>query len=99
MLDATTPPEVLRAHAIRDTIAALRRHSKDFGLQNDERDAVAEELDVPALWIDAAMERDTVTLKNLQEWREWEARVIRPFVESGKAVRDGEQGRRRTSGQ
>ena len=84
MLDASTPPEVLRAHAIRDTIAALRRHNRDFGPQNDELDAVAEELHVPALWIDAAMERDTVTLELLHEWREWEARVMRPFVEGGK---------------
>ena len=85
MLDGTTPPEVLRAHAIRDTIAALRRHNEGFGLQNDERNAIAEELHVPALWIDAAMERDTVTLELLSEWVEWQARVLRPFVEGGKA--------------
>jgi hypothetical protein len=87
MLDATTPPEVLRAHAIRDTIRALRRHNAGFGLQNAERDAIAEELHVPAPWIDAAMERDTVTLELLHEWREWEARVMRPFVDGGKAVK------------
>jgi hypothetical protein len=84
MLDATTPPEVLRAHAIRDTIGAIRNHTGNFALQCDERDAIALELGVPALWVAVAMGRETVTLENLQEWRQWYERTIRPFVERGK---------------
>jgi hypothetical protein len=86
MLDASTPPEVLRAHAIRDTIAALVHHGAIELIQNDERDAIAAELGVPALWIDAAQEQHTVSLELLHEFGEWEARVLRPFVERGKAV-------------
>ena len=83
-LDDTTPREVFRAHVIADTIRALRHHGALEIIQNDTRDAVAEELGVPALWLDAAQETGTVTLEALHEWREWEASVMRPFVERGK---------------
>ena len=70
------PPEVLRVHAIADTIKALSRHEGCLDLDNEHRDAVAEELGVPALWIDAATGRDTVTLELLDEWRQWHTRLL-----------------------
>ncbi len=65
-------PEVLRAHTIADTIRALcNAGALDGPLQPEQRDAIAEELGVPALWIDAAQNTTRLNLDLLNEWREW----------------------------
>ena len=80
------PREVLRAHTIADTLRALMRHGALPELQNDVRDAVAAELGVPALWIEAAigdlLQGPCVSLPLLHDWREWEARVLRAGKEA-----------------
>lgn len=75
-------PSVLRAHTIADTIRAVAQHT-DWMPQNAERDAIAEDLGVPALWIHAATERDTVTLDLLHEWREWHEGLVKHVDEKG----------------
>ena len=52
ILDAA--PGVLRAHTIADVLRALARHDA-LTWSTGARDAVAEELNVPALWLDAAV--------------------------------------------
>jgi hypothetical protein len=74
LLGADVTPDVLRAHAIADTVRALTRHA-ELDLQNDARAAVAEELGVPELWLDAATGRETVTLDLLGEFQNWHARL------------------------
>ena len=82
ILDAA--PAVLRAHAIADTVRALARHCS-IDWQNESRAAVAAELGVPELWLDAAVgdirDTPTVSLDLLHEWADWKARVM-----PGKAV-------------
>lgn len=73
------PPEVLRAHAIADTLRSLARHCH-IDWQNDHRAAVAVELGVPELWLDAAVgdirDMPTVSLELLQEFADWKARLM-----------------------
>lgn len=73
------PPEVLRAHTIADTIKALCRHGAIEILDSAARNAVAKDLGVPALWLEAAqgegIDDPRVDLDLLHEWREWFARM------------------------
>lgn len=73
MVDA--PPLVIRAHAIADTIRALQECEAFAVLQVDQRDAVARALRVPALWIEAAQDRENVSLGLIHEFNEWFRRL------------------------
>lgn len=80
MFDAA--PAVLRAHAIADTIGALAKAGLLDHIEPDARDEVAAALRVPALWIHAALARQTVTLDLLHEWREWFDRLAAELDEA-----------------
>ena len=75
-------PAVLRAYAIANTIAAVTRHT-DWMPQNEDRDAIAEELGVPALFIHSAMGRDTVTLDLLKDWADWHEQLTKHLDKEG----------------
>jgi hypothetical protein len=79
------PPETLRAHAIADTLRSVARHC-EINWQNDARAAVAQELGVPEMWLEAALgdirNEPTVSLDLLEEYRDWRVRVL----DAGKAV-------------
>ena len=81
LLDAEMPVAVLRAHVIAETIGTLCAHRViDGPIQNDARNAIAVELNVPALWLEAAAARTidepTVSLDLLEEYREWRKRCL-----------------------
>lgn len=86
LVDGGCARVVLRAHTIADTVRALHRAGVIEIMQADQRDAVAEELQIPALWLDAAqfegMETPRVSLDLLEEYREWKDALPAPSGEA-----------------